>query len=182
MADLVHDLARWAAESRERHAAASRSRKRWLDQQAAEEATFAALLLSLGESRTPAVLGVAHGNPVHGLVASVGLDFCAVQTKARGTVLVRLDEITEVRLEPGQRETAGVRDDPAAADMSLSDVLFGLAGERPEVVVSLRRGGSPLAGELRAVGVDVATVRTPGDPPVTVYVPLAAVSQVSLRR
>ena len=49
MADLVHDLARWAAESRERDAAASRSRKRWLDQQAAEEATFAALLLSLGE-------------------------------------------------------------------------------------------------------------------------------------
>jgi hypothetical protein len=182
VAELAGDLARWAAEAREREAAASRTRRRWLEQQAAEEVTFVAVLLGVGEARTPVVLGVAGGDPLRGVVAAVGRDFCAVQTAARGTVLVRLADVTDVRIQPGYGEVVGTHGDPSPAAMSLADVLFGLSGERPGVVVGLRRGGGLLAGELRAVGIDVATIRTPGDPPVTVYVPLDAISQVSLRR
>ena len=75
----------------------------------------------------------------------------------------------------------GTQGGTAPSEMSLADVLFGLAGERPDVVVTLRHGGDPLSGQLRTVGLDVLTVRTPNDPPATVYVPLAAVSQVSFR-
>ena len=38
-----------------------------------------------------------------------------------------------------------------------------------------------LSGELRTVGVDVASLRTRSDPPATIYVPMDAVSQVSFR-
>jgi len=152
-----------------------------LEQQAAEEATFVAVLLAFGEGRVPVVLGVTSGNPVRGLVAAVGRDFCAVRTVERGTVLVRLEDITDARVRPGHSAVIGTQGGGAPTDMALADVLFGMAGERPEVVISLRRGGGQLSGELRTVGVDVASLRTRSDPPATIYVPMDAVSQVSFR-
>jgi len=181
LAELARDLARWAGEARQQEAAATRSRRRWLEQQAAEEATFVAVLLAFGEGRVPVVLGVTSGNPVRGLVAAVGRDFCAVRTVERGTVLVRLEDITDARVRPGHSAVIGTQGGGAPTDMALADVLFGMAGERPEVVISLRRGGGQLSGELRTVGVDVASLRTRSDPPATIYVPMDAVSQVSFR-
>ena len=181
LAELARDLARWAGEARQQEAAATRSRRRWLEQQAAEEATFVAVLLAFGEGRVPVVLGVTSGNPVRGLVAAVGRDFCAVRTVERGTVLVRVEDITDARVRPGHSAVIGTQGGGAPTDMALADVLFGMAGERPEVVISLRQGAGLVSGELRTVGVDVANLRTRSDPPATVYVPMGAVSQVSFR-
>jgi ribosome maturation factor RimP len=65
-------------------------------------------------------------------------------------------------------------------ELRLVEVLSELAGERARVVLVPVDGADAVAGELRAVGRDVVTVRTDGDPPAIAYVPLRSVAEVTL--
>ena len=62
--------------------------------------------------------------------------------------------------------------------MTLIEVLAQAVATRPRVAVVL--GDVTVVGELRAVGTDVLTVRTDGEPGGMSYVTLASVSEVSL--
>ena len=75
-------------------------------------------------------------------------------------------------------EATGARPVPLAA--SLAEMLGDLAAERPRLRIVVRGRSDALTGQLRAVGMDVATVRLAGDPPTTVYVRLDSVSEVSV--
>ena len=56
-------------------------------------------------------------------------------------------------------------------ELRLIEVLAELAAERARVLLVSADGRDAVAGELRAVGYDVVTVRTDGDAPATAYVP-----------
>lgn len=170
--DLVAALTRWLAEQRADEAAASRAREAGLRRAAAEDATFAGVLRDLAE-RTAVVVLTGVGGRVHrGTVRVVGRDVVVVRT-ALGDVLVRADAVAAIR---GEGTPPAGADRPPALDVGLAEALAAVADDRPRVV-AVARDGRTVVGELRSVGVDVATVRL-DDGAATVVVPLAAVAEV----
>ena len=73
-------------------------------------------------------------------------------------------------------------DRPAQADLSLIELLGRLAPDRPRVALFLRGDPDPLAGHLRAVGLDVLTLQIAGDGRDTCFVPTSALWEVVLTR
>jgi hypothetical protein len=174
---VLDDLERWAAGARAQDAAEARVRERWLRQAAEEEASFAGLLVDMAEDARPVSVTTTAGRRHHGPITGVGTDFVAVEGPAARLVLLRLSAVAEVRAATGTRR-------PAAAtareplDVALAEVLAQAAANRPRVAVVL--GDVTVVGELRAVGTDVLTIRTDGEPGGLSYVTLASVSEVSL--
>jgi hypothetical protein len=173
---LVARLDRWAAEARVDEAARARSRERWLRQAAEEEATLAGVLADLGERGVVVAVRTRAGRAHQGTVAAIGADFVALRT-ATGEVLLSFDGLGVVRTAPGAPPTAGDR--VVHAELRLVQVLAGLAAERERVLVVTVDGGDAVSGRLWSVGTDVAAVRSDGDPPVTAYLRLAAIGEVS---
>ncbi len=175
---MLDDLERWAAGARAQEAAEARSRERWLRQAAEEEASFAGLLVDLAEDGRPVSVTTVTGRRHHGPIVSVGTDFVAVGGPEGRLVLVALAAMAEVRPAADARRSpaAGAgRDDRG---VTLIEVLAQAVATRPRVAVVL--GDVAVVGELRAVGTDVLTVRTDGEPGGLSYVTLASVSEVSL--
>lgn len=177
---FLADLARWSADTRAEEAAGSRSRERWLRQQAAEDARFAGVLVDLAEQGAGVAVRTTAGRTVHGRIAAVARDFCVLRHDGGSATFLTFGAVATVRPEPGHR--AGDADSAriSASALGLADVLARLAPERHRVRIVVDGGGEAVAGELRSVGADVATVRLDGDPPATVYVQLAAVREVTL--
>ena len=176
---MLADLARWTGEERADEAARSRMRERWLRRQAEEDARFAGVLLDLSEAGAGVAMRTAAGRTVHGQIVAVANDFCVVRHAGMATFLA-FSAVATVRPEPGFRagDAASGRAAPVAA--TLGEVLAGLAGDRPRVRVVLEGGGDAVAGELRSVGADVVTLRLDGGADSPVYLPLAAVREVTL--
>ncbi len=174
---LVGQITRWLAEQRSDDATAARNRERWLRQQAQEEGTFAGVLLDLGE-REHAVVVHARGDRRHrGEIRAVAGDFVVLGSPRALDVLITFDGIVSVR--PEVRSPATVGDRTIALDTTLADVLVGLAGERPRVFLTTL-DGTGLAGQLRAMGRDVLTLRLDGEDHSLVYVPVSAIAEVGL--
>ncbi|MEA2686094.1 MAG: hypothetical protein QOE93_1289 [Actinomycetota bacterium] len=174
---VLDDLERWAAGARAQEAAEARVRERWLRQAAEEEASFAGLLVDMAEDGRPVSVTTTAGRRHHGPIAAVGQDFVAVVGPEGRLILVCLAAVAEVR------PTAGSRRPPAAngrqpLGVTLAEVLAQAVANRPRVGIVL--GEVTVVGELRAVGTDVLTVRTDGEPGAVSYVTLASVSEVSL--
>lgn len=176
---LLADLARWTGDTRAGEAAESRMRERWLRRQAEEDARFAGVLLDLSEGDAAVAVRTTTGRTLHGRLAAVARDFCVVRHAGLATFLA-FAAIASVRPEPGHRagEAASQRAAPVSA--GLGEALAGLAGERPRVRIAVEGGSDALAGELRSVGADVVTLRLDGLQGGSVYVPLAAVREVTL--
>jgi len=180
--DGVEDLERWAADARAREAADSRVRERWLRAQAEEDASLAGVLLAFAERRETVVVTTAAGRRHRGVVTGVGVDFVAIEMPGGATTLVALAALADARvpeagLPPRARATTtGDRAGRGALGVRLAEVLAQAAGQRPRIMV--QSGAVSVIGDLRAVDLDVLTVRTDG---VTgaVYVGLASVSEVS---
>lgn len=155
-------------------------RERWLRQQATEEARFAGVLLDLAEQAAGVAVRTTAGRTLQGRVVAVAGDFCAVRHDLGMATLLRFGAVAAVRPEPGHR--AGDADSARVppTGLSLADVLTRLAPERPRVRIVVEGGGEALAGELRSVGADVATLRPDGDPPAKVYVQLGCIREVTL--
>ena len=177
---LLADLARWSADSRVDDAARSRMRERWLRQQAEEDARFAGVALDLSEAGAGVAMRLTSGRTVHGRIATVARDFCVLRHDGGTATLVAFSAIATVRPEPGYRAGEAASERAAPVDAGLADVLVGLAGERPRVRIVVDGGGEALAGELRSVGFDVATMRLDGEHGATVYVQLGSVREVTL--
>jgi hypothetical protein len=192
-------LERWAADARVEVAARRRARERWLRQQAEEEATFAGVLIDLGEHGVEVALHTRTGRAHRGRVGVVGADFVGLLPSSTGLggsaaagshgslgapvgdeVLVSLDSVTSVRMQAGARLVTGDR--VLTSRLSLAEVITGLAAERERVVLVLAEAGETVAGILHSVGQDMVVVRLtdgmPGARPPTAYVALAAIVEV----
>ena len=175
LTDGLEDLERWAADARAREAADARVRERWLRAQAEEEASLAGVLLALAERRETVVATTAGGRRYRGAVTGVGVDFAVLQVPGGATTLVTLAGLADVRVVEGMRLTTGDGGGRGDLGVRLSDVLAQAAGQRPRVAV--QAGATSVVGDLRAVGIDVLTLRT--DAAAIVYVSLASLSEVS---
>ncbi len=175
---MLDDLERWAAGARAQEAAEERVRERWLRQAAEEEASFAGLLVDLAEDGRPVSVTTTAGRRHHGSMMAVGTDFVAIAGPDGRLVLVSIGAIAEVRPAAGARHPAAATTDRQPLGVTLAEVLAQAVATRPRVAVVA--GEVTVVGHLRAVGTDVLTVRTDGEPPGQSYVTLASVSEVSL--
>jgi hypothetical protein len=169
-AELLHAM----AEDRVRDAATSRSRTRWLVQQAEEDGTLTGVLADLAEHAEPVVCVTSGGRRHVGVLQALGADFVALRGPAGTTVLVALGALAVVRPQPGAAPVSGDR--PVRVERRLVDVLTELAADRPDIVVGA--GTAEVRGELRTVGRDVVTLRMDGRPAGAAYVALAATHEV----
>ncbi len=184
------DVERWAAEARVRDAVDARQRERWLRRQAEDEAAFAGLLLSLAERRVAVIATTTGGRHHVGRIEAVGSDFAAVGVAGGRITMVSLAAVAAVKVADAaerRRHQDHRRSEPAAdarpendarpVGVAMADVIGHAVERRPRVQVFA--GGAQLGGELRAVGADVVTLHTDGDPPGLLYVRLASVSEFS---
>ena len=177
--ELVAQFARWSAAERSSGAARSRSLEKSMRDQAVASATWAGSLVDLAESHSRVAVCVGTGR-LSGTLEAVGPDFCVLLRPGPRPVLVRLDRITSLRLDPaaGHRLPGGSRF--PALELSLVAALSLLAEERWPVNLVLA-GGDQVAGDLVAVGEDVLTVREQDGPRRSVLVPLVALDYCELR-
>lgn len=177
--DLLADLARWTSEQKVDEAARARTRERWLRQQAEEDAHFAGLALDLAERGDHVVVRGVSGRLYVGAVAAVGRDFIVVRTQSGSrAAFLTFDAVTTIRPEPGVARPPANSERDASLAATFADVLGGLASDHPRVQVMA--GGDPLAGDLVAVGHDVASLRLDTNPPTTAYLRLSNVVEVVL--
>jgi len=177
-AGLAARLDAWLADARIEGSADARARERWLSAAAEADATFAGVLLDLAERGTPLTVRTSAGRHHHGCLDVIGADFVAIRTAGGTDVLVTLAAITSVRTAPLVDAAVGAR--VVTTDLGLSEVLAELAADRARVLLVTSGGDGAVAGELRAVGYDVVTVRTDADPPATAYLPAGAITEVAL--
>jgi hypothetical protein len=164
-------FAELADESAADDAASRRARARWLQRQAAEEATLAGTLVDLAESGADVSLRSRSGRMHRGTITSVGGDFLVM-----GDAWIALAAVVAVRTAAA-RSTPGDRG--PARDVRLAEALGELAADRPSVVV-VPVAGEPLRGELVAVGADVLTLTLAGDVASRCDIALGAVAEVVL--
>jgi hypothetical protein len=176
--DVGARIERWLSELRTTDAVAERTRARWLRAAADQSATFAGVLVDLAERGAPVVVHGHAGRRHRGVLAVVGEDFCAVHTDTGVDVLVAFRGISSVRSEPGAVDTTGDR--VTDATVGLAEMLAIVAPERPRVLVVTMTSSDGIAGELRSVGRDVATVRLDGPARTSAYVPLTSIAEVVL--
>jgi hypothetical protein len=170
-------LAALAAELASDDAVRARARAHWLGRQAAAEGTFAGVLRDLAE-RGRAVLVHLHNGHLHrASVAVVGADFVVLRTAGGRDVAIALHAVASVRTLPGEPTTSGDRFLPTTT--TLAEMLDALGEDRARVLVTGLDARQPVAGELRAVGRDVATIRLDGAGG-TAYVALDSVAEISL--
>ena len=180
--DLSARLERWAAEARVDDAARQRTRERWLLQQAEEGGRLAGVLCDLAEQGAALAVRTRAGRQHQGRIRAVGDDFVAVDPGAPGgsaAVFVALGALSSVRVTPGSA-AAPTGDRSARTGLRLAEVLAGLAAERERVLIVAHDGEDAVAGSLRSVGLDVAVVRLDGPEPTTVYVPISAITELTL--
>jgi hypothetical protein len=193
---LLGEVGRWAADARATEAAGARTRERWLRRQAAEEATLAGVALDLTERGDAVVLTTTAGHAHRGRLVAVARDAWVLGSETSdgasgrgwmiGATFVATDAVASVRALPGgsagsarpPAEAAGARPVPLAA--SMADMLTELAVEHPRVRVVVLGEPEAMVGQLRSVGVDVATLKVAADPPATVYVRLGSVTELSV--
>ena len=157
-------------------AGAARSRERWLRRQAEEGATFRGTLLDLAEREAQVTVRTTTGRVGHGALVALGTDFVALRAEDRGAVCLRLGALASVRAHAGFREGGAAGDRPSPLDLSLLELLARLVPDRPRL--TLAAGADVVAGELRAVGTDVVTLRLDGEPPGTCYLAAATIDEV----
>ena len=170
------DLDGWLSGLRTAEAAGTRRRTRWTAEQLAESATLTGLLVDLAEQRCEIVVVTAAGRRTL-VLRCVGLDFCAGVDRDRW-VLIPLAAVAAVRT-PSSLDRAG-SDRPPALDATLAEALTDLLDDRPRLTVTLA-SGEQAAGELRAVGADVVTLRGDETPPRWAHIALARVADIIVR-
>jgi hypothetical protein len=169
-------LAAWAADLATDDAIRDRSRTQWLRRQAEEEGTLAGILADLGERGRPILVHLHNGRLHRGAVTAVGADYGIVRVGAGREVIVVLAAVASVRTLPGEPPLTGDR--PVRSCRTLVEVLAELAAERARVLMLGLDAAHGVAGELRAVGRDIATLRLDGGGG-TAYVALASVAEIS---
>ena len=107
----------------------------------------------------------------------LGVDFVSISTDVGSDVLIALRAVTSVRSQP--RDGAAHSGRAVSVDLTFAAAVAALAGDRPRLAVATT-DETTVNGELRAVGQDVLTLRVDGDTRANVYIPLGAVTDVSV--
>ncbi len=175
---LTARLHQWLSDARTEGSAAARSRERWLHRAAQEGATVVGILLDLAERGAPVAISVAGGRRHHGTVQALGRDFVALRAPSGSEVLLVVSAMVVVRPAPQVDVALGER--VLTTDLRLADVLSELAGERARLLVVSGDGSDAVAGEAQAVGRDVMVLQGDGPFRGVAYVPLAAITEVTL--
>jgi hypothetical protein len=177
---LDADLARLVADTRIEDAARARVRERNLRAAAVSDATLVGIVLDLAERAEPVTVRTTSGRTLSGRITLVAQDALALDAGRSGTSYVRFAGIASVRRLDGGRtpEPSGDRTPPRAA--TLAALLGDLAPHHPRVALAVTGEPAVVSGELRAAGVDVVTIRLPGDPPVTAYFATAQLSELTV--
>ena len=170
-------LEQWVADARIDAAAAGRTRERWLQLVAEADATFGGVLLDLAERQVSVTAGTAAGRRHHGMIEALGADFVALRKPSGASVLLALRAVTVLRAGAAD---AALGERVVTTELQLVEALAELASDRARVLVVAHAPDDTVSGELRSVGIDVATVRADGDPPTSVYVRTDAITEVTL--
>ncbi len=178
--DRIDPLVALLDDARAAERSSSRVQASWLRRQAEEGATLVGALLDLSERGSLVTLGSASGRSTSGTVTAVATDFVALRSE-QADACVALATVSSVRLHGGERHRAPTGSRPGALDLLLVEVLAGLAAERPRVALVVA-GDGVLAGELVAVGSDVATLRMDGDARTLCYVATSAIHELVVVR
>jgi hypothetical protein len=171
------DLATLVAQLSTDEAVLARTRAHWLNRQAAAEGTFAGILRDLAERGRPVLVHLHNGRLHRGAATVVGADFVVIRTAGDRDVAVTFTAIASVRTLPGEPATTGDRFLPATT--TLAEMLSALGEERARILVMGLDARQAIAGELRAVGRDVLTIRLGGEGG-TAYVALDSLAEISL--
>lgn len=173
------DLAALLDSERGHQAARDRSTRRWLRQQALEEAKLTGVLLSAAEQDLSVTIRTSAGRSYTGPVTSVGSDFCGVRSGDLD-VYIRLDAVTVVQPDRNLQALPAGDDRRGPVTMTLHEFLAGHAPERPDVSVVCTGQTQAVPGRLLAVGADVVSLEV-DDKRTIAYVALASVTELSLR-
>lgn len=159
-------------------AAQERTRRRWLQQQALEEARMAGVLLDAAEQRHTVTVRTVSGRQHIGAVVLVAADCCALLTATGTRVFLPLEAITVVGLDRSIRPVppAAQRTPPVTA--TLHELLADEMASRPTIAVVSRGSGDAVVGRLIAVGLDVLTVEV-DDRRMLAYVSLPSLTEAS---
>lgn len=163
-------------EGRASEVRAVRARERALQRMAQEGAELAGTLVDLAERRSPVTAATVAGRHHHGVVVGVGGDYCVLRTDGGVEIHLCLDALTTVRPAPGERHVVASGERRSPTDHLLLDVLGRAAGDRRPVSL-VTRTGEVVAGELRAVGMDVVTVSLHGSAGDVCYIAATALSE-----
>ena len=175
--DPLAALQRWVADGQVDEAARARSRRRWLENAATEEATLGGVLLDLAERRRPVTVRTLVGHRITGPISAVGADFIAVADARLGDTLMPTTRIATVQPAPGDDLPAGDRRHDVV--LTFGDALMELAAERPEVMVGV--GDETLRGELRTASTEVVTLVIADERREPISIALAAIDHVVVR-
>lgn len=176
---FLDSLERLVADAIADRSAKERSQARVLRQVAEESATFAGVAVDLAERGDPVVARMATGRSHRGRILGVGRDFVVLRGGSGPPVFLATAAIASLRPQlHGPTDTAGAR--PAPLDVGLAVLLAGLAADRPRVQVMAVGDHQPLSGELRSVGLDVATIRLEGEARNLAHVRIANLAEVVL--
>ena len=172
------DLAALADDVRGTDAAQERSRRRWLAQQALEEARIVGVLLDAAEQHHTVTVRTVSGRRHTGSVVLVAVDCCAVLTAPGTRSYLLLDAITVVTLDRSIRPVPASADRIAPVGATLRELLADEIDQRPIVALVSRGSDEAVVGRLLAVGMDVATLES-DDRRTLVYVSLASLTEAS---
>ncbi len=175
--DPLAALQRWVADGQVDEAARARSRRRWLEKAAIEEATLGGVLLDLAERGRPVTVRTLVGHRITGPIIAVGADFIAVADARLGDTLMPTTRIATVQPAPGDDLPAGDRRHDVV--LAFGGALMKLAAERPEVMVGV--GGETLRGELRTASTEVVTLVIADERREPISIALAAIDHVVVR-
>ncbi|GAC1589782.1 MAG: hypothetical protein NVS3B21_06710 [Acidimicrobiales bacterium] len=173
--DLESDFARLLGDERAADAAKDRVRERHLRESAAADATFLGTALDMAEQGTVVTVTTRTGRSVSGQIGLVATDTLVI-----GSTYLPLWAVAAIRRAPGMRSGPADGDRNAPRVSSFAVLIAELALLRPRVSVAVTGEPALLAGELRAAGTDVITLRLDGEPPVVAYVSLASVSALTV--
>jgi hypothetical protein len=168
------------ADARVDDAAAARERAGWVARRAEEDSTFAGALVDLAERQSVVRLQLRGGREIVGTPLAVGPDVVALATLA-GRTFVRLGHLAAIRSGPGQGlvPSGPRRAATHAGTRTLHDVVCDATAERANVQLVFDDGREAV-GTLRAMGVDVLTLRENNAAQSTVLVSFDAVAAVIL--
>lgn len=181
-AEFLRGLRHLVADASAEQAARERVHERSLRTVAEAEATFVGIAIDLAERGVAITVKTSAGRTHWGSLVGAGRDFLVLDDPARPPVIVATAAIASLRPQPADgvsavRDVAGAR--AAPLEVGLAGLLARWAAERPRVQVT-PSGDEPITGELRAVGLDVVTLRLDGPARAVVHVPISAVTDITL--
>lgn len=169
----------WAHRLRGDAAAQLRRREAWLRRQAADDASLSGVLVDHAENGSLVALTTQAGSRHLGRVRGAGAEVVVLEV-GRTRVVVTIDTVATVQAvrEEERRTVSPVGHRVGDDGTTLAHLLSHAVADRPEVTLVMR-SGQVVAGELEAVGRDVAIVRPPDRSP-AIYARLSSVSEASL--